>query len=133
MGMREKLIELINKSGACFYCFPMGNLGEEQAEKIADALIANGVTIQQWIPVTERLPEKDGKYLLFEQRKHGAYIDTIYFAKDARKIDRYDFKDNWKNVWYDYDSEWGYYTVDTFTHWMPLPEPPNGERKDNDE
>lgn len=30
----------------------------ELAENIADDLIANGVTVQEWIPVTERLPEE---------------------------------------------------------------------------
>lgn len=43
--MREKLINLINESGACFYCFPLGDLGEQQAAKIADHLIDNGIVI----------------------------------------------------------------------------------------
>lgn len=128
MEMREKLMDIVCESIATDNCIAHCNHPHcGMVQTIVQNLIANGITIQKWIPVTERLPEKDGKYLLFEQRKQGAYIDTIYFAKDARKIDRYDFKDNWKNVWYDYDNEWGYYTVDTFTHWMPLPEPPKEE------
>ena len=48
---REKLIEAL-RAIAHENCF--GSI-----EKIADHLIANGVTIQQWIPVTERLPQED--------------------------------------------------------------------------
>ena len=39
----------------------------------------------------------------------------------------YNFKQietKWQNVWYYYDSEWGYIRTDAVTHWMPLPEPP---------
>lgn len=78
----------------------------------------------EWIPVTERLPEEDGKYLVFEQSSGRTNTSILRFAKDARKVDRYDFKGRWKNAWYEYDSEWGHYTVDSVTHWMPLPEPP---------
>ena len=55
--MREKLIELIGEAQ---------DEGRQQRgmgtfhirnEEIADHLIANGVTIQRWIPVTERLPD----------------------------------------------------------------------------
>ena len=85
-----------------------------------------GVTFHKWIPVSERLPEQDGKYLVFEQSGGRTMIDTLRFAKDARKIDRYDFGRRWKNAWYGYDSEWGHYTVNSVTHWMPLPTPPEG-------
>ena len=44
MTDREKLIELIIKSGACFTRFPVGDCDKEEAETIADHLIANGVT-----------------------------------------------------------------------------------------
>lgn len=47
--VREKLIALIQSAtdGCATYW----------AGLIADNLIANGVTVQNWIPVTERLPE----------------------------------------------------------------------------
>jgi hypothetical protein len=77
--------------------------------------------------VTERLPGEDGKYLVFEQSSGRTNTSILWFAKDARKVDRYDFKGRWKNAWYEYDSEWGHYTVNSVTHWMPLPEPPKGE------
>ena len=81
----------------------------------------------KWISVKDRLPEQDGKYLVFEQIGGRTVTSVLRFAKDARKVDRYDFKGRWKNAWYEYDSEWGHYTVDSVTHWMPLPEPPKGE------
>jgi hypothetical protein len=77
-----------------------------------------------WIPVTERLPDQDGKYLVYQKFPYGNEIRTLGFAKDGRKVDKYDFHREWKNVWYRYSSEWGYITIDGITHWMPLPEPP---------
>ena len=47
MDVREKLVELIEQSGACFECFPVGDYGQKQIEKIANHLIANGVTVQK--------------------------------------------------------------------------------------
>ena len=66
-------------------------------------------------------------YLVFEQICGRTCTAVLWFAKDARKVDKYDFKDRWKNAWYEYDSEWGHYTVNSVTHWMPLPEPPKGD------
>ena len=120
LTMREKLIELLCKySLKKQWILAVGNL--------ADYLIANGVTVQKWISVKDRLPDEDGKYLVFEQSGGRTVTSILRFAKDARKVDRYDFKGRWKNAWYEYDSEWGHYTVDSVTHWMPLPEPPKGE------
>ena len=81
----------------------------------------------KWIPVTERLPKEDGKYLCFHHGKYANWIQAVQFAKDARKFDEYAFKKQWKNKWLMYDSEYGYYAVDYITHWIPLPEPPNEE------
>ena len=47
MDVREKLVELIES--ARYW-------GSNTSEEIADHLIANGVTVQEWISVTERLP-----------------------------------------------------------------------------
>jgi hypothetical protein len=123
---REKANKLCGEQDGCEKC-------QYQAPKgcyfgvITDHLIAHGVAVQKWIPVTERLPDEDGKYLVFEQSSGRTNTSILRFAKDARKVDKYDFKCRWKNAWYEYDSEWGHYTVDSVTHWMPLPEPPKGE------
>ena len=122
---REKLIELLKSAYGKSFNAP--HLAEHEIEPLADHLIANGVTVQKWISVKDRLPEQDGKYLVFEQSSGRTNTSILRFAKDARKVDRYDFKGRWKNAWYEYDSEWGHYTVDSVTHWMPLPEPPKGD------
>ena len=82
-------------------------------------------TVQKWIPVSERLPDADGNYLVAKKIFNNSIMqEVLSFAKDGRKVDKYDFHRGWKNVWYLYDSEWGHLTIDTVTHWMPLPEPP---------
>ena len=98
------------------------------AKAVSDASKADA-QIPKWIPVTERLPDKDGKYLAFNKGivAGSGYCRVLGFAKDARKIDQYDFVEDWQNVWYFYDSEYGYVTTNSVTHWMPLPEPPKGE------
>ena len=123
MSVREKLIEILKQ--APFEGKVLDEWWwEEKIKMIADHLIANGVTVQKWISVKDRLPEEDGKYLVFEQNNGRTNTSILRFAKDARKVDRYDFKSRWENAWYEYDSEWGHYTVDSVTHWMPLPEMP---------
>ena len=52
MADREKLIDV--------FCAVLGVSEDhktDEAYQFIDDLIANGVTIQRWIPVTERLPE----------------------------------------------------------------------------
>ena len=98
--MREKLIELLS------HVQYLGGL----EEKIADHLIANGVTVQKWIPVTERLPEIARRVIVTD----GENISFGYVLNYERK-------------------DWNPWCVqlpviyNKVTHWMPLPEPPKGE------
>ena len=120
--VREKLVELITE----FYgCDPM--YYDVDALAIADHLVSNGVTVQEWISVKDRLPENDGSYLVtmnsFGGRK---YIGVRWFAKDGEMVNEYELAGQ-ENVWYYHDSEWGYISIDSVTHWMPLPQPPKGE------
>ena len=103
MGMREKLIELIKTA--------VNGCATYWAGLIADHLIANGVTIQKWIPVTERLPETFGEFAVtiktIEGRAYPDYADYDPFAK------------RWyPSLYFAHSSK--------VTHWMPLPEPPKG-------
>ena len=73
-----------------------------------------------WIPVSERLPGENGDYLVFKGSSYGGWCEVAGFAKDGSEVDEYDLG-GCENVWYDYDSEYGYIAFDSVTHWMPLP------------
>ena len=97
---REKLIEVIRNFNSKIVPY--------YAEEIADKLIANGVTVQKWIPVKERLPETVAPYLVLSKAGncsvqwfhiHGENFKGFYHAEEPGKI----------------------------THWMPLPQAPKGE------
>ena len=115
--MREKLIELLGATGDCNarYCdecvFHKDEEGciRRQKEIIADHLIANGVTIQKWIPVTEMLPDSEKCVLVYSQ--DGGVAEGKYNAR---------FKE-----WVQF--RWNVTELNNVTHWMPLPEPPKGE------
>lgn len=124
MNVREKLVELLNEA---FFDYNHGKGDSYIPKNFADHLVANGVTVQEWISVKDRLPQKDGYYLV-TINYFGNYqgIDVRYFAKDGETVDEYDLAGQ-KDVWCSYDNEWGYVSTDSVTHWMPLPELPKGE------
>ena len=115
--IKEKLVALICRMPellqGCDY--PTGEC--TRCNKLADHLIANGVTIQKWISVEERLPEYGEKVLVCDTRED--YVGVSVLQKG------FDFggekdPDYW--CWMD-----DCFNLDEFTHWMPLPEPPKGE------
>ena len=80
-----------------------------------------------WIPCSERLPEDDKKQYIVQ--KTNGFIDILGFTKDAYKLDKYDFaeyKGKNKQLFYTYDSEYGYIEWKCEA-WMPLPEPYKAE------
>ena len=105
MDVREKLVELIFES-LCRHIHKSCKL----AENIADDLIADGVTAQEWISVDDRLPEEKANCIVHYQH---SYCDNDgYWAIGMCFYDGEKFQLN------------PAYKV---THWMPLPEPPKGE------
>lgn len=48
-------------------------------------------------------------------------------VKDLHKVDPCNFRGKHRPGWVDWDDEYGYYEYYAVTHWMPLPEPPEGE------
>ena len=96
---REKLIKLLLKAGV--------GCDRLRAGEIADRMIAHGVTVQKWIPVTERLPEEDDYYLCcvkYFLHPGRSYINILEFCKNG-------FRE-------------GHIYSDEVTHWMPLPDAP---------
>ena len=102
MNVREKLVELIESARYC---------GSNTSEEIAENLISNGVTVQEWISVEEKLPENGGYVVCIAKRNP--------FSRFMPMVARIE-KNGWVNpITEQYISE--------VTHWMPLPEPPKGE------
>ena len=104
--MKDKLIELIFGS-LCKHIHKSCNL----AENIADDLIANGVTVQEWIPASEP-PETKGFYLV---------AGNLRWAGNPMAREAYWLGDAWLSC------DGKCYITRRITHWMPLPTPPKGE------
>lgn len=142
MDVREKLVELLQNAKAAM---KSENLSCDIARNmfVVDFMMANGVTVQEWISVNDRLPE-NGVHVLLCCETHryggeitGKYVCDGYYA-EANKIiaggfpdecdceyseedDEYYLREGWYEViknWDDYNSV----AVEDFvTHWMPLP------------
>ena len=102
MDVKEKLVELIES--ARYW-------GSNTSEEIADNLINNCVTVQEWISVDDELPEAGGYVVCIAKRNP--------FSRFMPMVARIE-KNGWVNpITKQYISE--------VTHWMPIPQPPKGE------
>ena len=97
MDVRKKLVELIQHEVVPYF-----------AERIADLLISNGVTVQEWISVDDRLPEPFVSVLVHMPGEepfptvHEGFISNGGFWQSAM------FRREPGEV----------------THWQPMPQPP---------
>ena len=109
MDVREKLIEILKKP-----IFPHELV--DPTEAVADYLLDSGVTVQEWVSVKDRLPEKDGQYLIFT---------TQYFMPDH--IDEIDHKDGIEIS--GYCKRYGFLSENGLhaKYWRDIPQPPKGE------
>ena len=103
MDVREKLIDLLTGHSIDT---------QQDVEYVADHLISNGVTVQEWISVDDRLPEE--KVNCIVHYKHAYCDNDDYWAIGICFYDGEKFQMDWS------------YKV---THWMPLPKPPKGAYK----
>lgn len=93
------------------------------ARVLADHLIEHGVTVQGWIPVTERLPEDD---LPPGSKKKVLKVIVAYKTSNGVWIVR--TQNRQKGLWYGRPEEWDWAkTTDEITHWQRLPGPPPEE------
>lgn len=83
-------------------------LQEQAYHRGRESAIAEMRKEQGWIPVTERLPEHFEPVLLWESNEEDVYTGEL------------DANDEWFIAGFPFENF-------TFTHWMPLPEPPKGE------
>ena len=99
MDVREKLIEILRKP-----IFP--HELADPTEAVADYLLDNGVTVQEWISVEDELPKEQGFYRVYH--KNSKSISDRFYYKDC--------PDLFANV-----------MDDPITHWKPIDHPPKGE------
>ena len=108
MDVREKLLGLIAKAK---HICANDYSDHTEDEYIADTLLDNGVTVQEWISVKERLPEVGGYVVCIAKRNP--------FSRFMPMVARIK-KNGWANpITEQYISE--------VTHWMPIPQPQKGE------
>ena len=111
MDVREKLVELLephmsglaceHESGSC----ELTSCRSCNAKNIADHLIANGVTVQEWISVKDMLPEAGGYVVCIAKRNP--------FSRFMPMVARIE-----KNGWVNPMTE---QYISEVTHWMPIP------------
>ena len=104
MDVREKLVELIFKS-LCRHIHKSCKL----AENIVDDLIADGVTVQEWISVDERIPQN--------------FVSVLGYMTDAGEFPPV-------RECYTVGNEFFFPAlgdVHPVSHWCEMPQPPKGE------
>ena len=99
MDVREKLVKLLD-----IIIQP----GQRTLGDIADYLISNAVTVQEWISVDDRLPEVGGYVVCMAKRNP--------FSRFMPMVARIE-----KNGWVNPMTE---QYISEVTHWIPLPNPP---------
>ena len=79
----------------------------------------------KWIPVTERLPDVSSTH----NDRWGTHTDSVrVLCVCVQNSGTMMVKEGYLRTWSRGESRWmipG--TIDSVTHWMPLPEPPKGE------
>ena len=84
-------------------------------------------TVQEWIPVTERLPEKSGQYIVCCDDSFCSYGDGIWYQSGVVVCAEVDVGIN-EGICWEWRENGTIYDLDGIvTHWMPLPQPPKGE------
>ena len=101
IDVREKLVELLES--ARYW-------GSNTSEEIADTLLENGVTVQEWISVDDRLPEEKANCIVYY--KHAFCDDENHIGICVCFYDGDEFQMDFAHK---------------VTHWMPIPESPKEE------
>ena len=107
MDVREKLVELFYDNNV--RC-------DQKIESLADDvmdIISNGVTVQEWISVKDRLPEYS----------NDGFADAVLVTDGFVQHMAYFVGGEWRFAESGEIKEPMWYRI---THWMPLPQPPKG-------
>ena len=98
MDVREKLVELLKQ------------IKYVSVENAANILIGNGVTVQEWVSVDDRLPVI-GRSVIAYNAPAKCAAEAMYKGEGRFLQFRWEARLQDQEV----------------THWMPLPKPPKGE------
>ena len=125
MDVRKKLVELI-KDGIRKGLRARGDERLDYSfEDVADHLISNGVTVQEWISVNDRLPDDEQEVLVIA---HGWGGRLVYVGSHKRvesqksRLTGITNKSSEWSLW-----GWSYLKEPMVTHWMPMTPLPKGE------
>lgn len=91
----------------------LGRMIDRLADYEDTGLTPEQVAAQKWIPVTERLPETDGIYIV--RTVHGTLTTARFYAYKYFPATRHLPEVHRSPSWQAYRN---------VTHWMPLPQPP---------
>ena len=122
MDVREKLVELLSEiiDGGFKWHNHLYESGEQlNNDDIASFLIDNGVTVQEWISVKDKLPPHNHDVLVYRpDMAMKILVDNYYgyYGEDDAE---------WHEGWAKYGKD--IHNNPLITHWMPLPQPPKGE------
>lgn len=113
--MKEELLAILRK------LFPATGGEVVTLQRMAEHLIANGVTVHRWRSVTERLP--DHPYRLEVDEADDDELAEVFYSKPVFVYDGevHLAQHYTTGEWLSVDSDAWYKDV---THWMPLPELP---------
>lgn len=118
MTDREKLISLMEDKVREITCWGGEMLYLLNPEKLADHLLANGVTVQQMTPITEDIPHEECL----------AVNDSGDFMVGKIVKDHYSTVTGYACMLDDAGIEVG---IEDVTRWQPLPELPKGGMKND--
>lgn len=120
MDVREKLVELLMEFIEVD-AWDNGEFIEKNIDfqKIASALIAHGVTVQKWISVAERLPEKE-EYTATTEYGTEYYIRLLI----AYKTDTVEYEIGYYDG-YKWMTEEPIRLIKDVVAWMPFPNMPH--------
>ena len=125
MDVKEKLVELLRNAKAAM---KSENLSCDIARNmfVVDFMMANGVTVQEWISVEDKLPEVVSIHKGYRSTvKKSIRVLCVCVQKSGKTM----VKEGYCEWYNDYtEPRWqNPGTIDEVTHWQYLPQPPKGE------
>ena len=132
MDVRGKLIDLLTGHSIDT---------QQDVEYVADHLIANGVTVQENVEISDELLKqlKNAPITICKEEPSIELVQEWISVDDRLPEEKVNCIVHYKHAYCDNDDYWAigicFYDGEKFqlnsaykvTHWMPLPEPPKGE------